>query len=168
MRELPASLCPVPREQQPVNEYEQLKESWLFSWATLDWSHYGRKLAWLAFWIGLLVCPIAAASFPPRQFPLGFALASSMGTMTIVALLVMRLLLGWYYIRDRLQSENIVYEESGWYDGQIWHKPAEILTRDRLIVTYQIDPLLQRLRRTFYGLGVGMILGCILWSGVQK
>jgi hypothetical protein len=165
MRELPTSICPVPRDQQPVNEYEQLKESWLFSWAILDWPRYGRKLAWLILWAGLIVCPIAAASFPPRKFPLSFGLASTMGIMAIVALIVVRLLLGWYYIRDRLQSETVVYEESGWYDGQIWNKPAEILTRDRLIVSYQIAPLLQRLRRTVYGLGAGIILGYLLWLG---
>jgi hypothetical protein len=167
MRELPASICPVPSDQQPVNEYEQLKASWLFSWATLDPFPYSRKLAWLAFWMGLIICPIAAASFPPRRLPLSFGLASSLGIMLVVALIVVRILLGWYYIRDRLQSETIIYEESGWYDGQTWQKPAEILTRDRLIVTYQIDPLLQRLRRTLYSLGLGVAIAYGLWLGLK-
>ena len=34
--------CPVPEEQQPVNEYEQLKESWFFRWATLDEAPYTK------------------------------------------------------------------------------------------------------------------------------
>jgi hypothetical protein len=31
MREVSVSTCPVPTEQQPVNEYQELKESWFFS-----------------------------------------------------------------------------------------------------------------------------------------
>jgi len=37
---------------------------------------------------------------------------------------------------DRLISPTIFYE-SGWYDGQTWTKPSEVLTRERLIVTYR-------------------------------
>jgi hypothetical protein len=37
--------CPVPEEQQPVNEYEQLKESWFFRWATLDVASYTKKFS---------------------------------------------------------------------------------------------------------------------------
>ncbi|MCY7277404.1 MAG: CGLD27 family protein, partial [Phormidesmis sp. CAN_BIN44] len=29
-------VCPVPLEQRPINEYQDLKESWFFRWATLD------------------------------------------------------------------------------------------------------------------------------------
>ena len=42
--------CPVPEEQQPVNEYEQLKESWFFRWATLDVASYTKKIVWLWLW----------------------------------------------------------------------------------------------------------------------
>ena len=27
---------------------------------------------------------------------------------------------------------TVPYEESGWYDGQVWIKPPEILIQDRL------------------------------------
>ena len=163
MRESSINFCPVPFDQQPVNEYEQLKESGLFSWATLDLAAYGRKFAWLGLWSGVLICPIAAASFPPRHSPIGFAIASLVGTFAIMFLVLLRILLGWYYVRDRLQSEQIFYEESGWYDGQIWRKPTEILTRDRLIVSYQIDPLLHRLKRTAFVLVGGILLGMVFW-----
>lgn len=54
MRGSPVYVCPVPTEQQPVNEYEQLKESCFFRWATLNWLGYWRKLAWVWGW-GLIV-----------------------------------------------------------------------------------------------------------------
>lgn len=33
---------------------------------------------------------------------------------------------GWSYVGDRLLSAVIPYEESGWYDGQMWVKPPEV------------------------------------------
>jgi len=51
-----------------------------------------------------------------------------------VLLALVRLYLGWYMC-DRLISPTIFYEESGWYDGQTWTKPSEVL--QRLIVTYK-------------------------------
>lgn len=36
------------------------------------------------------------------------------------------ILQGWSYVGDRLLSAVIPYEESGWYDGQMWVKPPEV------------------------------------------
>lgn len=33
---------------------------------------------------------------------------------------------GWSYVGDRLLSAVIPYEETGWYDGQMWVKPPEV------------------------------------------
>jgi hypothetical protein len=61
-------------------------------------------------------------------------------------------------------DSNVFYEESGWYDGQVWNKPTEVLTRDRLVATYQIHPLLKRMRQTFAVL-VGVLgIEALLWS----
>ena len=43
MPESSVSVCPVPLEQQPVNEYQQLQDSWFYSWATLGLWQYSRK-----------------------------------------------------------------------------------------------------------------------------
>jgi Protein of unknown function (DUF1230). len=48
----------------------------------------------------------------------------------------------------------IVYEESGWYDGQTWEKPPTVLFQEQLVSAYQVEPLLQRLRRSLAGLGL--------------
>jgi hypothetical protein len=47
---------------------------------------------------------------------------------------------------------TIAYEESGWYDGQVWIKPPEVLLQDRLIGTYEILPGLLRLQATLLSL----------------
>ena len=163
MQKTPTQICPVPREQQPINEYEALKASWPFRWGELAFSRYCRKLAWIAFWGGLLVSPIADASFIPQKFPWQFLLCSVMGTCFLVSLVLLRLYLGWLYIFNRLVTENVVYEESGWYDGQTWRKPTEILDRDRLIATYQVNPVLQRLQKTLLTLAVIVAASTIIW-----
>jgi hypothetical protein len=163
MNESSVKFCPVPKEQQPVNEYEQLKESWFFSWATLDSQEYGRRLAWVTFWGALLTSPIAAASFPLQKQPFLFVLATLMGGVLFLIMLILRQYLGWAYISDRLNQEKVTYEESGWYDGQEWEKPPEILLRDRLIVSYQIQPLLQRLKKTGLILVLAIVFDLLLW-----
>lgn len=76
-----------------------------------------------------------------------------------MGLLLLRLYLGWFYVRNRLTQETIVYEESGWYDGQIWTKSPEILARDRLIATYEIQPILKRLQQTGLVLAIAFTIG---------
>ncbi|MDJ0509833.1 MAG: CGLD27 family protein [Crocosphaera sp.] len=166
MRKSSIQVCPVPIEQQPVNEYEALKESWFFSWGTLEKYLFLRKIAvvWSVGW--LISSPIAAASFSPSRSVLPFILFSNLGAGVILALVLLQLFFAWYYISDRLKKETIFYEESGWYDGQTWAKPPEMLTRDRLIVSYQINPILGRLTRTagmlaLFMAGDGMVWLCL-------
>ncbi|NJL41493.1 MAG: CGLD27 family protein, partial [Leptolyngbyaceae cyanobacterium SM1_4_3] len=77
---------------------------------------------------------------------------------------LLRLYLGWIYGARSPVKGNYLYEESGWYDGQTWTKPEEVLQRDRLIVTYQIQPILQRLKRTFGLLVLVFLSGSFVWS----
>lgn len=148
MNDFQTTFCPVPDEQQPLNEYSQLKESWFFSWGSIEMLAYVRKIAWIWLWATVIVTPIAWASFPLDRYPTKLVLSASLGGMFLLSLVLVRLYLGWRYIRDRLQTEKLTYEESGWYDGQIWQKPEAVLQRDRLIVTYQIAPILERIQQT--------------------
>ena len=163
MRELDVSICPVPKEQQPINEYEQLKESWFFGWTTKSWLIYLRKLAWVWGISWFVTGPVSAASFPPGTSPVQFFLCGAGGAMLFVALVLLQLYLGWKYVSDRLESPAISYEESGWYDGQTWTKPSEILSRDRLIVSYEIKPILRRLQKSFGAIALWVLLTAIIW-----
>ncbi|MCX7597053.1 MAG: CGLD27 family protein [Fischerella sp.] len=157
------SNCPVPVEQQPLNEYEQLKSSWLFRDCVLNWRAYITKIGWIWGITWLVAAPVAAASFPPHKHTVQFILSGAAGASIGLILVLLRLYLGWSYVQDRLASPIIFYEESGWYDGQTWTKPQEVLTRDRLIVTYQIKPIIKRLQITFAGLAVLFVAGTIVW-----
>lgn len=164
MMESSVSVCPVPYEQQPLNEYYELKSSGFFRSCTLALREYVTKLAWI--WSGswLVAGPVAAASFAPHKFTAQFILCGAAGASVVVVLALVRLYLGWSYVCKRLVSPTIFYEESGWYDGQTWAKPKEVLTRDRLIVTYQIQPILKRLERTFGGLALLLVAGGVVWN----
>ncbi|MGK7923057.1 MAG: CGLD27 family protein [Trichodesmium sp.] len=160
------SQTPVPPEQQPANEYEELKNSWLFSWVILERTQYVRKLVWVWVWSWLISGPVAAASFPPEKYLVHFLLSGSAGASLILILVLSRLYLGWNYVRSRLMKTTVFYEESGWYDGQTWLKTPEEITKDRLIVSYQVQPLIQRLHKTFYSLIFLIMIGSTIWFSV--
>ncbi|CAL0331777.1 unnamed protein product [Lupinus luteus] len=154
----------VPFEQRPVNEYSSLKDGILYSWGELGPGSFFLRLGglWLSVFIVLGV-PIAAASFNPSREPLRFALAAGTGTLFIVSLIVLRIYLGWSYVGDRLLSAVIPYEESGWYDGQMWVKPPEILARDRLLGSYKVKPVVKLLKQTLVGTGALLVTGVMLF-----
>jgi hypothetical protein len=65
--------------------------------------------------------------------------------------------LGWRTIHQRLMSETVEYEESGWYDGQVWEKPLSWRQQDLLIAQHQVRPVLQRLQWAL-ALAAGLML----------
>lgn len=155
--------CPVPLEQQPTYEYQQLKNSWFFGWATLPVVDYIKKILWVGFATSPIVAPIAAVSFLPVLFPLKFVITTLIGIVFLTSLVLLQLYFGWSHVKSRLQQPRISYEESGWYDGQSWKKPSSMLDRDRLVVSYEIQPIMNRLRKTFsVFLGI-TVVGIIIW-----
>nr|YP_009397254.1 hypothetical protein [Thuretia quercifolia]ARW66440.1 hypothetical protein [Thuretia quercifolia] len=140
--------CPVPFAQQPLNEYLELRKSWLFSWSTYSIKSYLLTVIimflFLFLFFGLVIFFLLIDIMSIfRVFLLDFVIVH-----LIFFFIFIRLYLGWSYVVKRLLSATVFYEESGWYDGQIWIKTAENLTRDRLIGLYQIVPFLSRIRYT--------------------
>lgn len=163
MNKSTVDFCPVPQEQQPIYEYEQLRESWLFNWGVLAIGQYIRKIAWVSFWSLVFVAPLSMSIFTPAIAPLEFVLSCSLGVSLLTGLFLSRIYLGWQYVKDRLKSDRIFYEESGWYDGQTWLKPTTMLDRDRLVVTYQIEPIMSRLHRTYGFIAAVIVLCSLIW-----
>ena len=80
-------------------------------------------------------------------------------------IVVFRLFLGWSHVGQRLSSETVEYEESGWYDGQIWTKTQDILYRDRLASGFTVKPALDRLKTTLLTVS-GSFVTCLLLLSV--
>lgn len=39
------------------------------------------------------------------------------GVLGVMVVMVLNMYNGWSYVRDRLLSATVEYEETGWYDG---------------------------------------------------
>lgn len=58
--------------------------------------------------------PITYGTFSPAAQPLEFVISVTVGSLVVVALIVVRIFLGWSYVSERLLSATYPYEESGW------------------------------------------------------
>ncbi|KAL0910085.1 hypothetical protein M5K25_021023 [Dendrobium thyrsiflorum] len=137
----PETECPVPWDQQPVNEYQALSTSFPFSLAAEDLRDYCIRLSFLGSSFAILVgLPVATFGNSAVANTSAVALRSGLGAASagilFVMLVVLRMYLGWAYVGNRLLSATVDYEETGWYDGQIWAKTPEVLARDRLLGSY--------------------------------
>ncbi|KAL2471963.1 Protein of unknown function (DUF1230) [Abeliophyllum distichum] len=133
--------CPVPLDQQPINEYRALSNSFPFSWASGSLVEYCARLfatgASFALFVGLPVSWFGSVG--PKSEPLRLVLGAASSGFFVVTLAVVRMYLGWAYVGNRLLSATVEYEETGWYDGQIWVKTAEVLARDRLLGSFSCE-----------------------------
>ena len=138
-------ICPVPFNQRPLNEFNSIRNSWLISWPFLERNIFYRKLtvSWLFIIPISLTISYGSDYLKNNIFELIFI--SLTASIAFPILLLIRQWLSWVYIYKRLNSENIEYEESGWYDGQTWEKPIDWRAKDLLIAQHQIKPILNHL-----------------------
>ena len=138
------SKCPVPKEQQPTNEFLELSNSKIFSLAKTKKKFSIILISiWLIAFLIFLVISSGSTFF--KTYILKYILLSFFGSLSVPLLITIRLLLGWIHIYKRLTSEIIEYEESGWYDGQIWIKPIELKEKESLIASIEVKPILKNL-----------------------
>ena len=138
-------ICPVPSNQRPLNEFNSIRNSWIISWPFLERNIFYRKLilSWVFVIPISLIISYGSDYLKNNMFEL--ILVSLTVSIAFPILLLTRQWLSWMYIYKRLNSENIEYEESGWYDGQTWEKPLDWRSKDLLIAQYQVKPILNHL-----------------------
>ena len=76
---------------------------------------------------------------------LKYVLLSFFSSLSVPLLISIRLYLGWNHVFKRLTSEKVEYEESGWYDGQVWEKPLVLKEKESLIASIEVKPILKNL-----------------------
>ena len=52
------------------------------------------------------------------------------------------------------------YEESGWYDGQVWIKPLILKEKESLIASIEVKPILKNL------IQISSIILILVFSGI--
>ena len=141
--------CPVPKEQRPIQEYMELVQSNFFNWPILAEVLFRQKLIKIFLSFFIISLSLSNLFFNQNQLTIKFLLINSVITIILIWLIIIKLLLDWNYIKQRLYNSTVFYEESGWYDGRIWIKSKNILIQDRLILTYQVLPAIKILNNTF-------------------
>ena len=136
--------CPVPKEQQPTNEFIELSNSKIVSWPK---SKKIFSIILIKFWLVtfILFLLISSGSIYFKTFLFKYIFLSLLSSLSIPLLINIRLYLGWNHIFKRLNSEKEEYEESGWYDGQIWIKPLNLKEKESLIASLEVKPILKNL-----------------------
>ena len=159
--------CPVPPEQRPLEQYRELQDSWFFAWPHASFSGLAVPL-WRAWLIAMpFTLLVATGSVPLRHDLPRLVAAGGVAALVVPLLLLVRQWLGWTTVLQRLLAERVEYEESGWYDGQVWEKPLAWREQDWLVASHQVRPILARLQRALAfaalllvnGLLVGAVAG---------
>ncbi len=157
------SNCPVPKDQQPTNEFIELSKSKIF---TLPKSKKSFSLILLKFWAAtfFIFVVISSGSVYFETATLRYILLSFFSSLSIPFLFSIRLYLGWNHIFKRLTSEKIEYEESGWYDGQIWVKPINLKEKESLIALLEVKPILKNLIQILSLIIIFALFGILLFQ----
>ena len=157
------SKCPVPREQQPTNEFIELSKSVIFSWPKTKKS---LTLILIKFWVGafIIFLVISSGSVYFKTSLLKYCLISFFSSLSIPLLISIRLFLGWNHVFKRLNSERVEYEESGWYDGQVWIKPLTLKEKESLIASIEVKPILKNIIQVFSIISVLALSGILLFQ----
>ena len=155
--------CPVPREQQPTNEFIELSKSIIFSWPKTKKS---LIVALSKFWLStfVLFLIISSGSIYFKTSILKYILLSFFSSLSIPLLISIRLYLGWNHVFNRLTSEKVEYEESGWYDGQVWKKPLVLKEKESLIASIEVKPILKNLIQILSIIAVIALTGILLFQ----
>jgi len=157
------SKCPVHKEQQPTNEFIELSRSKIFSWPKTKKS---LIIILIKFWLGAfaLFLVISSGSVYFKTSTLRYILLSFFSSLSIPLLISIRLYLGWNHIFKRLISEKVEYEESGWYDGQVWEKPIVLKEKESLIASIEVKPILKNLIQIFSIISVLALSGILIFQ----
>ena len=160
------SKCPVPRDQQPTNEFIELSKSSIFSWPKTKKS---LITVLIKFWIGafVLFLIISSGSIYFQTSVLKYIFLSLFSSLSLPLLTSIRLYLGWNHVFKRLNSEKVEYEESGWYDGQVWVKPLGLKEKESLIASIEVKPILKNLIQILSIISVLVLSGILLFQSTN-
>jgi len=104
------TVCPVPLNQRPLNEFNSIRNSWIISWPFLERSIFYRKLIFCWFLIIQVSLTISYGSDYLKNNFFELIFVSVTASVAFPILLLIRQWLSWVYIYKRLNSEKIEKE----------------------------------------------------------
>ena len=160
------SKCPVPKEQQPTNEYLELSNSIFFSLPKSNKKYILVLISiWAIFFLLFLIISSGSVYYSENNFK--YILISFFSSLSAPLLISIRLLLGWNHIFKRLIAEKVEYEESGWYDGQIWIKPVQLKEKETLIAFLEVKPILKKLSQITSIILSFILIGILIFQNIN-
>jgi len=163
---------------QPANEWQNLKETFLFDWPLQGMPQFAQKVgACFLFWF-LFSLPIASETWSADTEVAPRILASVLGGAVPTCLILLRLFFGVKMVADRLDQDAVYFESDerrpttavdlqrlGYRNqGATWIKPEEIAARDKLIKQFEVAPVLDRIQKGTAVLIAVIVLGLPAYS----
>jgi hypothetical protein len=129
--------CSIPQNQKPINEYIEIKENKFFNWSLFSEKFFLRQILLLHSFF-FLIC-----------FFLTFSLDKNLSLITLILIFFSVLILYfiWENLNRKLVTARLTYEESSWFDSELWEKETFLLRNDRLISYLKLKPLKKRILR---------------------
>jgi hypothetical protein len=105
----PFAQAGVPLDQQPAQEFREMKRQAFFDWAELDDGQYYARVGYVFGLLSLLLgVPIALSA--SSSLMLESVLITLVGGAVPTLAFVLRLRTGWGYISNRLSEKQVYYE----------------------------------------------------------
>ena len=105
--------CPVPKYQRPLTEYNDLKNSFTFSWTKQESYSFGKTVSIFLVILIFFTSLIVTTNHDWEKNETRSLVEISSSALGIFTLWILRLYLGWKYIYNRLMNATVTYEESG-------------------------------------------------------
>jgi len=156
----------VPSSQQPTTELANAKKGWLFNWPSLPLPQYALRIGGFYLVLGLVAFPFAQSGFDDNNLKAELV-SSNMVALGILEFILLRLFITWDYIGQRLLSDRVEYEQTGWADGDFWEKPPQVLARDRLIHSEEVQPAIERIQQTLLAFAVALFVSASSFNSVR-
>jgi len=132
-------LCPIPDNQKPINEYIELKENFSSNWTTYSNKYYFNTLTFLFsfFFLTIAFFQIFTNNNNINKLTVfifsNFLISTILETLILLSIILLLNFLIWSQIQYKFFKSFVFYEESSWFDSQIWQKPYFLIKNDQLI-----------------------------------
>jgi len=143
-------LCPLPENQKPINEYLLFKENFFFK---IFLKKQKKNNNFVAFDSSFIFSALNNLKKNNKKnnfsfffiFLSFFFISTNIFFVNLTSIIFFFYFLQFFiylnYLQKRFLVANLIYEESSWYDSQVWNKPLSLIKNDHLLCTQKLNVL---------------------------